>query len=71
MARIARGTVVEFTAEIDDHHDWYPLRRDGPNGRWTGVKCWRFSGLSARKATEEPASLDVTKLKISGNLCCN
>ena len=26
MARIARGTVVEFTAEIDDLHDWYPLR---------------------------------------------
>jgi hypothetical protein len=49
MARIARGTVVEFTAEIDDLHDWYPLRRDGPNGRWTGAKCWRFSGLSARQ----------------------
>jgi len=49
MAWIARGTVVEFTAEIDDLHDWYPLRRDDPNGRWTGAKCWRFSGLSARQ----------------------
>jgi hypothetical protein len=28
MARIARGAVVELAAEIDDLHDWYPLKRD-------------------------------------------
>src|SRR6202043_3515598 len=38
MARIARGAVVELTAEIDDLHDWYPSKRDGLDGCRTDVK---------------------------------
>src|SRR6266851_4070385 len=49
MARIARGAVVELTAEIHDLHDWYPLRRDSADGCWTGAKCWRISGPPARQ----------------------